>query len=43
VTDREGKETERFLGARKLDRILVGREDYVVSLWERGRRILGST
>jgi hypothetical protein len=38
----EGEETKRFLGARKLDRILVGREDFIVSLWERGRRILGS-
>ena len=34
VTGTEGQETERFLGARKLDRILVSREDSVVSLRE---------
>jgi hypothetical protein len=42
VTGTEGEETKRFLGARKLDRILVGKEDSIVSLWERGRRMLGS-
>ena len=35
VTGTEGQETERFLGARKLARLLVGREDSVVSLWEK--------
>jgi hypothetical protein len=30
--DMEGQETERFLGARKSARLLVGWEDYVVSL-----------
>jgi hypothetical protein len=43
VTGTEGQETERFLGARKPTRLLVGREDSVVSLWERGKRMLGST
>jgi hypothetical protein len=43
VTGTEGQENERFLGARKPDRLLVGREDSVVSLWERGKRMLGST
>jgi hypothetical protein len=32
VTGTEGQETERFLGARKPARLLVGREDSVVSL-----------
>jgi hypothetical protein len=32
VTCTEGEETERFLGARKPTRLLVGREDFVVSL-----------
>ena len=32
VTGTEGQETERFLGARKLARLLVGREDSIVSL-----------
>ena len=41
-TGMEGQETERFLGARKLARLLVGREDSVVSLWASGKRILGS-
>jgi hypothetical protein len=36
------KKPERFLGARKLARLLVGREDFVVSLWESGKRMLGS-
>ena len=42
VTGTEGQETERFLGARKLARLLFGREDYVVSLWASRKRILGS-
>ena len=42
VTSTEGEETERFLGARKPARILVGREDSVVSLCESGKRMLGS-
>jgi hypothetical protein len=42
VTGTEGQETERFLGARKPARLLVGREDSVVSLWESGKRMLGS-
>jgi hypothetical protein len=42
VTGTEGQETKRFLGARKPARLLVGREDSVVSLWERGKRMLGS-
>jgi hypothetical protein len=42
VTGTEGQETERFLGARKPARLLVGREDSVVSLWASGKRILGS-
>jgi hypothetical protein len=32
VTGTEGQETERFLGARKLARLLVGWEDSIVSL-----------
>jgi len=32
VTGTEGQETERFLRARQPDRLLVGREDSVVSL-----------
>ena len=43
VMGTEGQETERFLGARKPARLLVGREDSVVSLWASGKRILGST
>jgi hypothetical protein len=43
VTGTEGQETERFLGARKPARLLVGREDSVVSLWASGKRMLGST
>ena len=42
LTGTEGQETERFLGARKPARLLVGREDSVVSLWANGKRILGS-
>jgi hypothetical protein len=42
VTGTEGQETERFLGARKPARLLVGWEDSVVSLWESGKRMLGS-
>jgi hypothetical protein len=42
VTGTEGQETERFLGARKPARLLVGREDYVVSLWASRKRMLGS-
>jgi hypothetical protein len=38
----EGQETKRFLGARNMARLLVGREDSIVSLWESGKRILGS-
>jgi hypothetical protein len=33
VTGTEGQETERFLGARKSARLLVGWEDSIVSLW----------
>jgi hypothetical protein len=32
VMGTEGQETERFLGARKPARLLVGREDSIVSL-----------
>ena len=42
VTGTEGQETERFLGARKPARLLVGREDSVVSIWASGKRMLGS-
>ena len=42
VTGTEGQETKRFLGARKSTRLLVGREDFVVSLWESGKIMLGS-
>jgi hypothetical protein len=42
VTGTEGQETERFLGARKSARLLVGWEDSIVSLWASGKRILGS-
>ena len=42
VTGTEGQETERFLGARKLARLLVGMEDSIVSLWENGKIMLGS-
>jgi hypothetical protein len=41
-TGTEGQETERFLGARKPARLLVGTEDSFVSLWESGKRMLGS-
>ena len=40
VTGTEGQETERFLGARKPARLLVGREDSVVSLWASGKEYL---
>ena len=43
VTNTEGQETERFLGARKMARLLVGWEDSVVSLWESGKIMRGST
>jgi hypothetical protein len=42
VTGTGGQETKRFLGARKPTRLLVGREDSVVSLWASGKRMLGS-
>jgi hypothetical protein len=42
VTGTEGQETKRFLGARKMARLLVGREDSVFSLWASGKRIIGS-
>jgi hypothetical protein len=42
VTGTEGQETERFLGARKPARLLVGWEDSVVSLWASGKRMVGS-
>jgi hypothetical protein len=43
VMGTKGQETERFLGARKLARLLVGWEDSVVSLWESGKKgMLGS-
>jgi hypothetical protein len=42
VMGTEGQETESFLGARKPARLIVGREDSVVSLWESGKRMLGS-
>ena len=42
VTNTEGQETERFLGARKTARLLVGWEDSVVSLWEIRKRMVGS-
>jgi hypothetical protein len=47
VMGMEGQETERFLGARKATRLLVGWEDnFVVPLWESrknfGKRMLGS-
>jgi hypothetical protein len=42
VMNMEGQETERFLRARKMDRILVGWEDSVVSLWEIRKRMVGS-
>ena len=42
VTGTEGQQTERFLGARKPARLLVGREDSIVSLWVSEKRILGS-
>jgi hypothetical protein len=46
VTGTEGEETERFLGARKPTRLLVGWEDsFIVSLWASGKifgkRMLG--
>jgi hypothetical protein len=37
-----GPRNERFLGARKPARLLVGREDSVVSLWASRKRMLGS-
>jgi hypothetical protein len=42
VTSTEGQEIERFLGDRKTARLLVGWEDFVVSLWTSGKRMLGS-
>ena len=42
MTGTESQETERFVGARKPTRLLVGREDFVVSLWACRKRILGS-
>ena len=42
VTGMEGQETERFPGSRKPARLLVGREDSIVSLWASGKRMLGS-
>jgi hypothetical protein len=42
VMGTKGQETERFLGSRKPARLLVGREDSVVSLWASGKRMLGS-
>jgi hypothetical protein len=38
VMSMEGQETERFLGARKSARLLVGWEDSIVSLWASGKR-----
>jgi hypothetical protein len=38
VTGTEGQETERFLGARKSARLLVGWEDSIVSLWASGKK-----
>jgi hypothetical protein len=39
-TGTEGQETERFLGARKSARLLVGwLDNYVVPLWESGKII----
>ena len=43
VTGTEGQETERFLGARNPARLLVGKEDSIVSLWESEKIMLGST
>jgi hypothetical protein len=42
VTGTKGQETERFLGAGKPARLLVGWEDSIVSLWASGKRMLGS-
>ena len=42
VMGTEGQETERFLGSRKPARLLVRRDDSVVSLWASGKIILGS-
>ena len=42
VTGMEGQETKRFLGARKSARLLVGWEDFVVSLWESRKTMVGS-
>ena len=42
VMNTEGQETERFLGARKMARLLVGWEDSIVSLWEIRKRMVGS-
>jgi hypothetical protein len=38
----EGQEIGRFLGARKSARLLVGLEDFIVSLWESEKIMLGS-
>jgi hypothetical protein len=43
VTGTKSQKTERFLGARNPSRLLVDWEDFVVSLWESGQRMLGST
>jgi hypothetical protein len=42
VMKTEGQETERFLGARKTAKLLVGWEDSIVSLWEIRKRMVGS-
>jgi hypothetical protein len=42
VMGMEGQETERFLGARKLNRLLDGWDDSIVSLWASGKRMFGS-
>jgi hypothetical protein len=39
---RRAKKPKCFLGARNPARLLVGREDSVVSLWASRKRILGS-
>ena len=38
--DTEGQKTERFLRARKPTKLLVGWEDFVVSFWEIGKKII---
>jgi hypothetical protein len=38
VTGTEGQETEGFLGARNMARLLVGWEDSIVSLWASERK-----